>query len=336
MAKKQKANLKVLERIFEEPHQFDFFQAAWLLERKYGDTTLKDLYADREAHPVWFEPFSGLVFPPSDIRAIQKIEMGGQERGLMILTFMGLYGVGSPLPVYFYDDIATEKEEYQPLKKFLDLFNHRFYQHFYRAWKKYQPMLQAEGKGVDKHAERFFSLTGLGQPLDEQHSFFSPMRLAAFAGRLLSPTRNAEGLRAILETFFEGVQVRVEENLPRWVEVQERPIMSRKSRMGMVLGDNITLGKKLFDLSGKFRIVMKLATYKQYVGLLPSGEYEGLMRYLVGLYAPDGLSYDVQLELEANKLPRQYIGQGKGFKLGRTGILGHAGTALHKRVVQYF
>ncbi|MBN8588010.1 MAG: type VI secretion system baseplate subunit TssG [Rhodothermia bacterium] len=333
---KNKPSHRVMERMLEEPHQFDFFQAVMLLERQYGDLKRTDVYTDNEAHPVFMQPHTGLVFPPSDIKNIQLVKHNALEKPVVTVTFMGLYGIASPLPVYFYDEIATDQAYTIPLKSFLDFFNHRLYQHFYRAWKKYQPSLQAQNEHVDRHAERFYALAGIGLPEERSGQFFSPLRLAAFAGRLSSPTRNAEGLRAILEAFFDNTQARIQENIPRWVELRDRPIMSRKSRNGMVLGSNITLGKKLFDISGKFRIHLQIQSMELYLGLLPGGQYEEKFRYLVGLYAPDGLSYDLQLEIPASLLPRQKLGKEKPMRLGLTGMLGHAKEALHKRIIQYF
>ncbi|HCR49320.1 MAG TPA: type VI secretion system baseplate subunit TssG [Bacteroidetes bacterium] len=336
MATKKKPSHRVMERMLQEPHQFDFFQAVMLLERQYGDQKRNDVYTDNEAHPVFIQPHTGLVFPPSDVKNIEITQRHGHSMPEVTVTFMGLYGIASPLPVYFYDEIATDQAYTLPLKTFLDFFNHRLYQHFFRAWKKYQPSLQAQNEHVDRHAERFFALAGIGLPDQRSGHFFSPMRLAAFAGRLSSPTRNVEGLRALLEAFFDDTKVKIQENIPRWVELSERPIMSRKSRNGMLLGNNITLGRKLFDISGKFRIHMQIRSLEQYLGLLPGGRYEAMIRYLVGLYAPDGLSYDIQLEIPANLLPRQSLGKDKPIRLGLTGMLGHAKEALHKRIIQYF
>jgi type VI secretion system protein ImpH len=327
---------KVMERMFQEPYQFDFFQATWLLERMYGLDQKENAYLEHDQTGIIFRPHSGLVFPPADIRNIERLNIGDHEKVRLTLTFFGLYGVNSPLPVYFYEDLALGRSDTLPLQDFLDIFNHRLYQHFYRSWKKYQPTLQASSNKIDKHSQRFYCLTGLGIPHEQDRTeLFSPIRLAAFAGRLMARTRCPEGLRAILSVFFKGIEVKIQENIPRWVELTERPQMGRATRDGMKLGDNITLGKKLFDISGKFRIIMGLDTYEQYTGLLPGGKLEPLLRYLVSLYTPDGLSYDVQLQLESAKMPRQFVGGKKGMKLGLTGMLGHSTTALYKRTVQY-
>lgn len=50
---------------------------------------------------------------------------------------MGLYGVESPLPTTYQDDIAQRQEGSDVAAEFLDIFNHRLITQFYRIWRKY-------------------------------------------------------------------------------------------------------------------------------------------------------------------------------------------------------
>lgn len=54
-------------------------------------------------------------------------------------TFMGLYGVDSPLPTAYLDDIAQHREGHEALQGLLDIFSHRIMTQFYRIWRKYRP-----------------------------------------------------------------------------------------------------------------------------------------------------------------------------------------------------
>jgi type VI secretion system protein ImpH len=53
------------------------------------------------------------------------------------ITFMGLYGVESPLPTHYIDDITQRREGYEATADFLDIFNHRLITQYYRIWRKY-------------------------------------------------------------------------------------------------------------------------------------------------------------------------------------------------------
>ncbi|VTN21007.1 type VI secretion protein [Klebsiella pneumoniae] len=48
------------------------------------------------------------------------------------VTFMGLYGVESPLPTHYSDDIAQRREGVEATEDFLDIFNHRLIAQYYR------------------------------------------------------------------------------------------------------------------------------------------------------------------------------------------------------------
>ncbi|WP_416359359.1 type VI secretion system baseplate subunit TssG, partial [Acinetobacter baumannii] len=47
------------------------------------------------------------------------------------VTFMGLYGVESPLPTHYSDDIAQRREGVEATEDFLDIFNHRLIAQYY-------------------------------------------------------------------------------------------------------------------------------------------------------------------------------------------------------------
>ncbi|MDP0995861.1 type VI secretion system baseplate subunit TssG, partial [Klebsiella pneumoniae] len=51
-------------------------------------------------------------------------------------TFMGLYGVDSPLPTAYLDDIALHRDGHEALQGLLDIFSHRIMTQFYRIWRK--------------------------------------------------------------------------------------------------------------------------------------------------------------------------------------------------------
>src|SRR5512146_1022934 len=130
----------VIARLFREGYMFDFFQAVRLLERFFPEGKSPGEAVDIAEEQIRFRPHNGLAFPATDVRGVEHLE-GVQERARITATFMGLYGIGSPLPVYFYDSVATETEESKPLRDFLDMFNHRLYSLFYRSWRKYRLIL---------------------------------------------------------------------------------------------------------------------------------------------------------------------------------------------------
>ena len=326
------ARPEAFARLFREGHRFDFFQAVHLLERRFADAPAPGTTTAYRQERIRFRPDPSLVFPPTDVRSIETVEENSQPHACLTATFMGLYGIDSPLPYYFYNELATGEEDTFALRDFLDLFNHRLYAFFYQAWKKYRPALHHRPPARRAHTRRFLTLAGLGTPgaLTEQNEEpVSQTRLAAFVGRLVSRWRNAEGLRALLRGFFEGLPVRIVENVPRWVRIRRRPAVGGAMR----LGRNATVGERVYDRSSCFRIVLGPMGLDTYRSLLPGGAGARRLQWLVRSYAPDHLDLEVELRLAASQAPAAALGD--GAQLGLTTFLGASTHAEITRIVHY-
>jgi type VI secretion system protein ImpH len=160
------------------------------------------------------------------------------------------------------------------------------------------------------------------------------MRLAAFASLLSARVHNAAGLRQLLSGLLGGVGVKVVEHIPRWVNIPVRPTMGRGGRQPLVLGASCTLGARLFDIAGKFRVVLGPLRYAAYQTFLPGGAQARLLNYLVRLYAPDHLDYDVELHLDTSDLPSVKLGSGQA-QLGRTAWLGKPNVPFTVQHITY-
>lgn len=310
--------------LFREGYRFDFFQAVRLLEAFFPEAPEPGTAADPAAERIRFRPDPAGVFPPSDVRAVERTPQGAE----VVATFLGLYGVASPLPAHLHEDLAAETAETRPLRDFLDIFNHRLYGYFYRAWKKYRP-----GEGADGTA-RFLALAGLGTPGALEGAPVSLSRLAGYAGLLNRRARNAEGLRTLVAAFTDGLPVEVLENVPRRVPLARRPRLGRTPERA-TLGGSALLGASVLDVSGKFRLRVGPMGREDFEAFLPGGERAEALAYLVRLYAPDHLDFDVLLLLEAEQMPALRLGDRRA-RLGENTWLGRPhGAPLAERIVAY-
>lgn len=330
---RERIRQEILQRLSREGYRFDFFQVVRLLELAFPGAPSPGETPDVGAERIRMRPDAALAFPPADIRRIVPPADPAAPVQLH-LTFMGLYGVSSPLPEFFCETAATEQDETRALRAFLDLFNHRLYAFFYRAWKKYRPELFRAAEGlegyVDVHARRFMALSGLGTPRAAEQVPVPRHLLLTFASRLLPRARNAEGLEALLSGWLE-LPVQVEENVPRWVAIRDRP---RMGRSGMQLGRSSTIGRKIYDVMGKFRLHIGPMDRPQYLALLPGGALAGALAWLVRAYLPGYLDFDVELRLRSAALPPTRLGDRDG-RLGLTATLGTPRTPLLARIVDY-
>jgi type VI secretion system protein ImpH len=134
MATENRENLdRLIEDLEKRAPEYNVFQAIFLAER-----ISKKIHPDRDESQfdqkgMRFRPYEYYVFPPKDIRAFSY------EDGILtfILNFMGLYGINSPLPRCYHEQVAVQQTVHGPgqvpLQNFLDIFNTRFYWLYYQA-----------------------------------------------------------------------------------------------------------------------------------------------------------------------------------------------------------
>jgi len=283
------------------------------------------------------------AFPGSEISQIsrQKGEYAQKitqrpEIVQIVLSFMGLYGVDSPLPPCFSELIAglgkkdaeidddVEEDGVKALRQFLDIFDHRIYSLFYRSWKKYRYYLQFKPEAKDGFSQSMMSLLGLGMPALQESVGVNPARLIAYSGIIGHRSRCATGLQGLISDYFGGIGVKIIEFMPRWVPIpdQYRPRLGNGSGgVRARLGENVTIGGKIRDLNGKFRIVLALMNLELYREFLPGGTHSQELYRLVRFYAPDQLSFDVELLLKNEEAPPLQLGASPA-QLGWTSWLG--------------
>ena len=285
-----------------------------------------------DQEPIRFSSSQKRAFPAASVYQInrrnnerdQKVTQRSEVIQI-ILSFMGLYGVDSPLPPYFSELIASlgkkddevdddeigEEDGIRALRYFLDIFNHRLYSLFYRSWKKYRYYLQFRPGAIDGFSHRMLSLIGLEAPALQQLVGVDPARLITYSGIIGLRTRCAVGLQGLLSHYFDGIGVKVIEFMPRWVAIpdQYRPRLGGgRNGVRACLGENVTIGEKIRDLNGKFRIVLALMNLESFRKFLPGGTHSQELYKLVRFYAPDQLSFDVELVLGKEEVPPLQLG----------------------------
>jgi type VI secretion system protein ImpH len=305
---------------------FDFFQAVRLVEQHWPGALQRTSTEAGTGARATIRPHDGLSFPAADLHAL---EAAGDGRDLqLVVTFLGLYGVDSPLPSYF--GAAAGDEESRALRAFLDIFGHRLYVLLYESWKKYRLALgEEDGRGA--HYQRLLCLAGLGAP--GSAGAMAPRRLLPLAAALRGEVRNAEGLRRLIEALFPELPVAITQNVPRWVAVADRPRVGRR-RERAILGDTAFLGERLLDESGRFRIVLGPLTWAQFKALHPDEDDARTLADLVALYVRDTLDYDVELRLSTTELPVTRLGCPSN-RLGLTTWAGRPARTIVSELVEY-
>ncbi len=349
----------VIQRLLEGAPDFNFFQAVRILESLFPGAARPGEGDDLAREAFRIETLNTLAFPASEIHSLLPPKSYGEQRddlekahgkefdwerpafdldllalvqerripARLLVTFMGLYGVSSPLPSYFIDPITLRKVEYFELKKFLDFFGHRFYSLFYRAWKKYRHPLHFDPDGPDSTTLRLVAMTGqwprrLRTAGREEKPALDLARIP-FARFLGSRVRSARGLEQLLRGYFRFPQVRVRSFAPTWFDI---PAMTCLGRPGNTLGAGARLGMRMEDRVFSFTVE---------IGPLPEAEFLAMqislwrageaasgpaplwerVRAMVDAYLRDPLFFEVRVLLasEVGAAPR--LGS-DSFRLG--------------------
>jgi type VI secretion system protein ImpH len=302
----------LIERLTAESYNFNFFQALSLLEEYFR--AQEHVANPIESGRIRLSTSPSLSFPPADIAKISKSKDGVE----FILTFMGLIGVSSPMPLYFTEYISRFEENGVGLRDFLSIFNHRMYTLFYRAWQKYR-FISMSGLGAGPNATNpimrgVAHLAGIDEAKLSDPFF---RRVLAYTGSFAGKTRSKETLRTMVSDFFNGLPVAIAQWQGRWTDISNPPKIGLDSRLGV----NAIAGTRKWDLSGKFRVSVGPLPRERFETFLPGSENIESMKKLITLFLSDPLDWDIEVKLESSELVPVVLGQNTS-RLGETSSLG--------------
>lgn len=259
-------------------------------------------------------PELSLAFPASEVARVEEIP-GEEARFRITATFLGLYGVSSPLPTFYTEDLLEEEgADLSASRDFLDLVNQPLYELLFRCWTKYRPFLKVGEERDPVDLERLFCLAGLGEP-ELREDIPEAYSLLRYVGLFTQFPRSALGLETLLRDSLGGIPVEVVPCRERTVTVPE----DQRCRLGVrgcVLGGDGLVGDRLVDRTGKFRLRIGPVGTDGYHDLLPGGEGHRRLVSRVRFYLPDPLEYDIELLLEGGETRTACLGGTRWAALG--------------------
>lgn len=307
--------------------RMNFYRFCQLLEQ-ISDNQLMGTGESPLADPLRFAPSAEMSFPAGELKCIEREPY--LNRPTTVRTrFLGLYGVDSVLPPILLDDIVKQKDGYQAMMDFLDLFNHRIITQFYRIWLKYHYPASYISGGKDAISQCLLGLTGLGIKGTSEQIGTPSSRFLALLGLVTQQTRTAEGIAGVIKVIVPDCDVEVEEFYPVWVNVPEQAKLGGK---GTQLSGNSVLGKQFMESNQTVLVKIKPRDSRVIEHLLPDGQFHEDVMTLLRAYL--GYQIDAQLDLHipARFLPRTQL-VSKGARLGQTASLICAEKTLHKDIV---
>lgn len=320
------ALLRALQGRVGEAGVYRFCQ---LLER--ASTGLPPLGSSSHPHddPVRFRPDPGMGFPASELRAIEFAEDAPGRAATVRTRVLGLYGVDSPLPSAYLDDISQRREGHEALEAFLDIFNHRIFTQFYRVWRKYSYPATFEAGGRDATSQSLLGLIGLGIPGTAENIATPVSRFLALLGVMRLPTRNAEGITALVSLLARHTRVRVRGHWPRKIHLSPAPGLAEDNRVR--LDQSAPLGPVALDASSQMLLELSTEDPSEARSWLPGGQLHSDLLVLLRVYLGWRCSARLHLSLPIDGLAPAALGAPSAL-LGMTAVMAPPEAARAGRI----
>lgn len=245
--------------------------------------------------PIRLRPYAGMGFPAGEFK---NIELNPDENPAspptVRTTFLGLYGVTSPLPTACIDDITQRRDGHETVEHFLDIFNHRLITQFYRIWRKHCYPATFEEGGTDSISQCLLGLAGLGIPGTAEHLDTPLSRFLGLLPALQMPGRTAEGVASVVNSVTPDTTATVIPRHKRKVDVPELTLSAHGD--GFCLDDRPVLGGFGWDVNSTIEIRLYTESKADVRGWMPPAS--GLHRDLLSLLRVYlGWRYDARISL---------------------------------------
>jgi len=300
--------------------EYSLFQAVLLVIERLRDAhpllSEDDLYDHVE-----FQANPSLGFPGSDVDRVEFFNEHGQLRARLRFNLIGLVGASSPLPAFYGEQALGDGEDGNPTRHFLDVFHHRLQRLMLPIWKKYRYRASFQSGALDPFSAQLFALIGLGGEDIRQAKELNWKRLLPYLGLLSLRAHSAALIEAVLRYYFKHAELTIEQCIERRVEILEEQ-RNRLGRANSLLGEDLVLGERVRDRSGKFRIYIRQLNWERFHEFLPIGFGYQPLCALVRFTLRDPLDYDIRLVLRQEEIRELRIGEQNVCRLGWTSWLG--------------
>lgn len=280
----------VIETLFSEPAAFEFFQAVRLLQRHLKAT--KNIEAEQALnHFIQFNATLSLAFQKSEIEKLTVYDEDDKKYTL-VPSMIGLTGNLGALPLVYTQKLKTNTwAKKNGSTAFLDLFNNRLINLFYKASIKHNLPLLAELKQDKHYLDCIHALTGFSAAPKRPENALVSQVLAEFGGLLQGQMLNVESIQQLLSSVLKQ-PVTINQFIPEWFEI---PFENRNylSAPNIQLGINSFCGERVKQIDSKIQLEIGPLNYDSYIKFLPRGEFNLVLKSIL----KQVMSMTTQIEL---------------------------------------
>jgi type VI secretion system protein ImpH len=300
--------VSALAPLREQPHRFSLFAALRLLERhapdkpRIGEARRTAQVVARLGQP----PF--LDFAPAEIATFRD---DGDLPQLEAYGF-GMFGPNGSLPLHL-TELAWERRRHfsdPSISDFINLFQHRMLELFYRAWADADPAATHDRPDADHFRLFLGAFTGLA-PVAARHRLDGVHDDAVLgrAGLLGMQTHPAEALRKATADYFQ-LPVEVVNFIGEWLDIP----VEAQTRLGAAddsasLGIGATLGQKSWQVQHGAGLVIGALDYGRFCDFLPGEPGRRALEQLLGLFGAGEWNWHLRFKLRRAEAPPLRLGE---------------------------
>lgn len=323
----------LIGELLENPRAFSFTQAIRLL-RMFVRETAPDVSSEKLEELIRIRPKLALDFPETDVEAIELTDAETRQSRITA-TFLGVYGVSSPLPAFYTEELFEDaSEDIHITREFLDLFHNPLYWLFYRVATRYHlPSCIIEEKD-ETVLERLYALAGLAEPELRRRALPESFPLLRYIGLFSQYPRSAASLKGLVADIAETRAVRIEQCVPTVVPIPE----DQRTRLGSQacqLGGDAMVGDQIRDCTGSFSIVIGPISAETFAELLPGGRKALEIGKMVNHFLDQPLEWNVEIQVSRSAPMQAELGAQRWNRLGIDAWAGAAEPQEKPKTVRF-
>lgn len=260
---------------------------------------------------------------------IERATRDGLGDLVLLERFLGLLGPHGALPSAYTDEaIMRGLRGDDSFPRFLDVFNNRFIQLFFRAWADARPIVQHDRPDDDRFLTYFGSAIGIGSPIYRELDRIDDRLKLLYAGLMSPSTKSAARLQALIAGVF-GVKVEIDQCVGTWLHLDKDDQLSL-SGFGPggagQLGVDTIVGAKVYSVSDKIRIRIFTRSLDEYRTFLPPtrtkpNPWTEKLFDLIDFYLGLEIEYEIELALPKRCASAVHMNRSNSATLGHIGWL---------------
>ncbi|CTQ53905.1 type VI secretion protein, family [Roseibium album] len=265
-------------------------------------------------------------FAPSTIERATRDGDGGL---VLLERFLGLLGPQGALPSAFTDEaIMRGLKGEDSFPRFLDVFNNRFIQLFFRAWADARPIVQHDRPDDDRFLAYIGSSIGVGSPIYRDLDRVDDRLKLLYAGLTSAKSKSAIRLKSLITGVF-GVKVEVDQCVGTWLHLDKDDQLSLggfgPGGAGQLGADTI-VGARVYSVSDKIRIRIFTGSLDEYRKFLPPtrtkpNPWTEKLFDLIDFYLGLEIEYEIELALPKRCSSAVQMNRNNSATLGHIGWL---------------